>query len=117
MMKDFKLSFCLSDSKLFTALRLAVGGVCAAADIDIDAAEDFKVSVTESCLILKNCGFDGAEITLRAGEGVSASVRGLQPGELKAGENDMSLALISALVSSCEIQKSGDAIGAIIIKI
>lgn len=41
-MKEFKLSFCLSDSEYFTALRLAVGGVCAAADLDIDASEDFK---------------------------------------------------------------------------
>ena len=104
-------------SEFYTALRLVAGAFCTIAEKDIDAAEDFKVSVTESCLILKNCGFDGAEITLRAGEGVSASVKGLQPGELKAGENDMSLALISALVSSCEIQKSGDAIGAIILKI
>ncbi len=116
-MKEFKLSFCLSDSEYFTALRLAVGGVCAAADLDIDASEDFKVSVTESCLILKGCGYGSAVITLSAGDGLSAEIRGEDAGTLSGGENEFSLALISALVSSCEIEKCGEAIGRITLKV
>lgn len=116
-MKDFRLSFSLSDSKFLTAVRLAVGGVCAAADLDIDATEDFKVSVTESCLILKNCGFGGAEIVLHTSEGVSAEICGSEAGELTEGENEFSLALISALVSSCDIEKCGKAISKVVLKV
>ena len=97
-MKEFKLSFCLSDSEYFTALRLAVGGVCAAADLDIDASEDFKVSVTESCLILKGCGYGSAVITLSAGDGLSAEIRGEDAGTLSGGEKRR-LSVASALVA------------------
>ena len=117
MMKDFKLMFSLSDSKYFTALRLAVGGVCAAADLDIDATEDFKVSVTESCLILKNCGFGSAEIVLNTTDGVSAEITGAEAGVLGEGENEFSLALISALVSSCKIEKDGKAVTKVVLKV
>ena len=117
MMKDFKISFCLSDSQYFTALRLAVGGVCAAADIDVDAAEDFKVCVTESCLILKNCGFSGAEVTLRTDEGLVALVEARRADRLSEGENELSLSLISALVSSCKITKQGNAISKVVLKL
>ncbi len=117
MMKDFMISFSLDDSKYFTAVRLAVGGVCAAADLDIDATEDFKVSVTESCLILKNCGFGGAQIILHTSDEVVAEVCGEDAGQLCEGENEFSLALISALVSSCEIEKSGDAIKKVVLKV
>lgn len=116
-MKDFKISFSLSDSIYLTAVRLAVGGVCAAADVDIDLTEDFKVCVTESCLILKNCGFGGAEITISAADGVSAAICGTQGADLHEGENELSLALISALVSSCEIRRRGSAIEQVTLKI
>ncbi len=116
-MKDFKLAFCLSDSKYYTALRLAVGGVCAAAELDIDATEDFKVCVTESCLMLKNCGFDGAEVILHTFGGVGAEICGTDAGTLSEGENELSLALLSALVSSCEIEKCGKAIKKVILKV
>lgn len=116
-MKDFRLGFSLSDSKFLTAVRLAVGGVCAAADLDIDATEDFKVSVTESCLILKNCGFGSAEIILHTADGIGAEICGDEPGELTEGENEFSLALISALVSSCDIEKCGKAIKKVVLKV
>ncbi len=116
-MKDFKIIFCLADSRYLTAVRLAVGGVCAAAELDIDAAEDFKVSVTESCLILKNCGFSEAEITLTANGGMGACICGLGGGQPCGGENEFSLALISALVSSCDIQRRGEVIEKISIKV
>ena len=116
-MKNFKVSFCLSDSKYFTAVRLAVGGVCAAADLDVDSAEDFKVCVTESCLILKNCGFDGAEITLGTDDGLTAEICGFDGAALAEGQNEFSLALISALVSSCDIVREGAAISKIVLKV
>jgi hypothetical protein len=54
-MKDLKISFALKDSEYMTALRLVAGAVCALGDVDIDSCEDFKVCVTESCIMLKNC--------------------------------------------------------------
>lgn len=116
-MNNFKLTFSLSDGKYFTALRLAVGGVCAAADLDVDATEDFKVCVTESCLILKNCGFGSAEVVLNTADGVSAEISGGDAGTLCEGENEFSLALISALVSSCSIERNGDAVTKVVLKI
>jgi hypothetical protein len=115
-MKDFKISFALSDSEYLTAVRLVVGAICSAAEQDIDATEDFKVCVTESCIILNNCGNERAEITFKTQDGVSAEVKGCG-GKLQEGDNEFSLALISALVSSCEIEKDGQAITKVVLKI
>ena len=103
-MKKFDIGFSLSDSEYMTALRLAVGAVCAAADVDIDGAEDMKVCVTESCLLLKDNGFESVNVSLSTDGGVCATVQGVG-GKAVAGDNDFSLALISALVSSCDIEK------------
>ena len=108
-MKDFIIEFDLSDSEYMTALRLAVGAVCAAADTDIDGAEDMKVCITESCLILKACGFERVRVSLGYLGGVCA--------ELHAGDSELSLALISALVSSCGLEKQGEAITKLILKL
>ena len=108
-MKEFKISFCLADSEYMTALRLAVGAICSAADLDVDAAEDMKVCVTESCLILKGCGFDCAEVVLNTNGGFKAEVSGVG-GKCVACDNEFSLALVSALVSSLEISRRGEAI-------
>ncbi len=116
MMKDFKISFSLDDSKFMTAVRLAVGGVCAVADLDVDAAEDFKVCVTESCLILKNCGFKSAEVVLRVSDGVCAEINGYEAETPSEGQNELSLALISALVD-CKIEKCGNVINKVTLKI
>ena len=108
-MKEFRINFCLADSEYMTALRLAVGAVCSAADMDVDAAEDAKVCVTESCLILKGCGFECAEVVLKTDGGVVACVSGVG-GKPCACDNEFSLALVSALVSSLEIERRGEAI-------
>lgn len=109
MMKDFKIEFNLADSEYMTALRLAVGAVCAAADTDVDGAEDMKVCVTESCLILKACGFENAVISLSGFNGVRADVKG-EGGTPKPNDNEFSLALVSALVSSLTLERTGDVI-------
>lgn len=115
-MKRFDIGFSLSDSEYMTALRLAVGAVCAAADVDIDGAEDMKVCVTESCLLLKDSGFESVKISLATDGGVSAIVEGIG-GNAVAGDNDFSLALISALVSSCNIEKVNGAVSKITLKL
>lgn len=113
-MKDFKIEFNLADSEYMTALRLAVGAVCAAADTDVDGAEDMKVCVTESCLILKACGFEYVTISLSGAGGVHATVRGAGGTPVKS-DNDFSLALVSALVSSCTLEKNNDIIYGLIL--
>lgn len=115
-MKEIKLSFSLADSEYLTAVRLVVGAICSSADVDLDATEDFKVCTTESCIILKNCGFENVELTFGTQGGVYAIVSG-NGGECAEGDNDFSLALISALVSSCDIEKCGEAIAKITLKL
>lgn len=116
-MKRFKIHFELADSEYMTAVRLVVGAICSVADIDIDAAEDFKVCVTESCIILKNSGFEEAEIEFCTADGVTAAVSGLRGGAAQSGDNDFSLALVSALVSSCDIEKQGGVISKVILRV
>lgn len=115
-MKDMYVKFHLSDSAYMTALRLVAGAVCSAHDIDVDTSEDFKVCVTESCIILKNCGFEMAEVTFFGGDGVRCEVLG-SGGTPRGSENDFSLALISALVGECDIQKRGEIIERVSLKI
>lgn len=113
-MKDFTIEFNLSDSEYMTALRLAVGAVCAVADTDVDSMEDFKVCVTESCLTLKGCGFEKVRIVLTRGDKVSATVSGLG-GSPKDGDSDFSLALVSALVSDCVIERDNGVINKLVL--
>lgn len=115
-MKEFCIEFCLADSEYMTALRLAVGAVCAAADTDIDGAEDMKVCVTESCLILKGCGFDSVKISMDIQDGVCAFVEGLG-GEPAPCDDGFSLALISALVAGCKIDKVDGTIKKLVLKL
>ena len=65
-MKDFTVKFHLADSEYMTALRLVCGAVCSAHGLDLDELEDFKVCVTESAIILKNCGFESVTATFTA---------------------------------------------------
>ena len=115
-MKAFTVKFCLADSEYMTALRLAVGAVCAAADMDVDAVEDMKVCVTEGCLILKDGGFEYVTVTLNAFGGFSAEIEG-EGGAPKAGDNDFSLALVSALVAECDLEREGGVISKLTLKL
>ena len=115
-MKEFKVEFDLRDSEYMTALRLVAGAVCSAEDVDVDALEDFKVCVTESALILKNCGFERVAATFNAKGGVSAEIAGFG-GTPAQGDNELSLALIGALVSEFNIGRQGDIIEKVILKI
>lgn len=115
-MKNFNIEFCLADSEYMTALRLAVGAVCAVADVEIDSAEDMKVCVTESCLILKGCGFEGVRVSLGANGGVNAVVEGVG-GSPVAGDSEFSLALVSALVADCALERFNGAISKLTLKL
>lgn len=94
----------------FTTVRLTTGGICALAEFDVDATEDFKVCVTESLLILKRNGFTSAEITFTIGEGMECSILGKeQNGEKEDGlEDSISYALLNALLGNVDFEKSDD---------
>ena len=115
-MKAFTVEFYLSDSEYLTALRLVSGAVCSAADIDIDKLEDFKVCVTESALILKNGAFERIKAEFNTQKGVTATLTGLG-GKPKQGDNELSLALIGALVECCDIDEKNGIIDRITLKI
>lgn len=114
-MKDLTVKFCLADSEYMTALRLVCGAVCSAHGLDVDAMEDFKVCVTESAIILKNCGFESVTATFFGGE-VGCTVYG-EGGTPKEGENELSLALVSALVKECDIVRRGEIIERVTLKV
>ena len=115
-MKAFTVEFYLSEVEYLTALRLVAGAVCSAADIDIDRLEDFKVCVTESALILKNGGFERVKAEFKTEKGVSATLTG-DGGKPQKGDSDLSLALIGALVESCDIDGKNGIIDRITLKI
>ena len=115
-MKTFTVKFCLADSEFMTAVRLTVGAVCAVADVDVDVTEDMKVCVNESCLYLKDCGYKDVTVQLSCDGGVVATVCG-EGGTPKENENQFSLALISALVSSCEIERKDGLVNKLTLKI
>ena len=115
-MKDLTFKFHLADSSYMTALRLVAGAVCSAHDIDVDASEDFKVCITESAIILKDSGFESVSIVFGGEDKLVCTVTG-EGGVPHESENEFSLALISALVEDCSIDRRGGAIERVILKI
>lgn len=114
-MKELSIEFNLADSTYMTALRLVAGAVCSLHDVDIEASEDFKVCVTESAIILKNCGFERVKIVFSGNE-AACSISG-EGGTPHEAENEFSLALVSALVEKCDITRHGGIIKSLTVKI
>ena len=114
-MKDLTVKFNLADDEYLTALRLVAGAVCTAREADVDTMEDIKVCITESALILKNSGFESVEATF-CGDG-TIYVLGIG-GSPEEGDNDLSVALISALFEDCQfIVRRGGIIEKVILKV
>ena len=93
-----------------TTVRLTTGGLCALVGFDVDEAEDYKVCVTESLLILKRNGFTRASITFTVGDELAFSVSGTEKtGEKEDSmEDEISHALLAALVGAVEFIKDDD---------
>ena len=72
--------------------------------------------VTESALILKNCGFEIVDVTFGGTEEVTCVLCG-KGGKPSDGDNELSLALVSALVRECKFEKNGEVIEKVILKI
>lgn len=97
-------------NEYFTTVRLACGGVCALAEFDLDEAEDVKVCVTESLLILKRNGFSSASVEFIVGEKLSVRVTGEEKGgeRSESAEAEISFALLDALIGGATFAKDED---------
>ena len=90
-----------------TTVRLTTGGLCSLVGFDVDTAEDFKVCVTESLLILKRSGFLTATISFTVGEALGCAISGQEQGGEKedSAEDAISHALLCALIGEVEFEK------------
>lgn len=108
-----KFSVCLPlTGEYLTTVRLTTGGLCTLVGFDVDGAEDYKVCVTESLLILKRNGFLRATIDFTVGEKLGCTVCGeAQSGEKEDSiEDEISHALLSALLGDVEFVKNANGI-------
>lgn len=105
MMNTFSLRMPLN-GEYMTTVRLTVGGLCSLAEFDVDTAEDYKVCVTESLLILQRSGFTHASVTFTVGEMLSCKIEGEGEGiPAPTAEDEISYALLSALLGKVDYQK------------
>ena len=106
-MDKFSVTLPLTGEYL-TTVRLTTGGLCALAGFDVDSAEDYKVCVTESLLILKRSGFVSATIDFTIGEVLGCAIRGQERGaqQGESEEDAISRALLCALVGEVEFEKN-----------
>jgi hypothetical protein len=106
-MNVFSLKMPLN-GEYMTTVRLTVGGLCALAGFDVDGAEDYKVCVTESLLILQRNGFTHASLTFTVGETLACRLVGEGEGTpTSTAEDDISYALLSALLGKVDYTKDG----------
>ena len=93
-----------------TTVRLTTGGLCALVGFDVDAAEDYKVCVTESLLILKRNGFTRASIAFTVGDALACNVCGNEKSGVAENsiEDEISRALLAALVGEVQFIKDSD---------
>ena len=106
-MNKFSVTLPLTGEYL-TTVRLTTGGLCSVADFDVDSAEDFKVCVTESLLILKRNGYRRAEIEFCVGDSLFCKISGLDFREIprEEMEDEISYALLNALLGKVVFTKN-----------
>lgn len=108
-MEKFTVTLPLTGEYL-TTVRLTTGGLCSLAGFDVDTAEDYKVCVTESLLILKRNGFSTASIEFSVGDALGCTVSGVgEVGEMGDSlEDGISRALLHALLGEVDFVKESD---------
>ena len=96
------------ESDLMTTVRLLTGGVCSLVGLGLEESEDCKVCVTESLLLLKHCGCRAAHLTFVREGGVRVTIEGEEAGgeALSSMEEEISVALLEALVEDLTMQKT-----------
>lgn len=110
MGSNFEFKLAITDNTLMTTVRLTVGGLAAAAGLDVDGVEDFKVCVTESLLLFKRNGYTQARAKFFINEGdITGYIEAQeQSGEKEGGEieDEISYALLGALVDEIEFERN-----------
>ena len=104
-MKLMSLEFPLS-TEIMTPVRLVTGGICALAEFDLDSAEDCKVCVTESLLLLSRRGGKNVHVCFEQEDGglkITFEAQRVSDIQEKPAEEEISVALLSALVSDLMI--------------
>jgi serine/threonine-protein kinase RsbW len=98
----------------FTTIRLATGGICSQAGFDIDDIEDFKLCVSEACLLLMRNDYCKAFVEFKINGGLTAVISG---GDCKKINNmndeiaeNFSFSLLNELVSEVEFIKQDNII-------
>ena len=106
MMKELlSLRFPLG-SDILTTVRLATGGVCSLAGLNLDESEDCKVCVTESLLLLQHGGSRAARLAFYSDNGLKVEIASEEAGAPEPhAEDEISLALLSALVKNLAIER------------
>lgn len=94
---------------IMTTVRLATGGLCSLAGMDLDASEDCKVCVTESLLLLMHAGFRRAAVSFMQDGCLRISIAGMGEAEASedATEDEISEALLGALAPRVCFEKHG----------
>jgi hypothetical protein len=114
MMKEIvSLQFPLTND-IMTTLRLTTGGVCSLVGLNLDDSEDCKLCLTEGLLVLLRNGYQSAEIRFCEEDGLSVTLSGVSRGEAtSSAEDEISYALLSALVADLQIEREKDSVRAI----
>ncbi len=103
-------------SDFLTTVRLVTGGVCAVSGLDVDYTEDIKVCVTEGLLILKRNGYARARVSFFFAENgkIKCALSGLEQGgnakEAGSADDEISFALLSALVAENNVTRNGETV-------
>lgn len=111
MKRFMALEFPLKN-EMMTTVRLVTGGVCSVAGLTLDESEDCKVCVTESLLLLSRRGYTQAKVTFGGGNGLEVLLEGTEKTdapEERSAEEEISVALLSALVENLDIGGSDGA--------
>ncbi len=104
MMELMSLEFPLA-KEVLTTVRLVTGGVCALVGFGLDEAEDCKVCVTESLLLLLGGGGKNARVAFTRGGSLEVKLEAEYSAEKGADslEEEISIALLNALVKDLKI--------------
>ena len=107
MMKELMSMRFPLESNLMTTVRLAAGGICSLAGLDLDASEDFKVCVTEGLLLLMHAGFRCALAEFCESDGVRVMLTGeaRDTAASDSTDDEIGAALLIALAENVEVER------------
>lgn len=102
-------------SDYMTTVRLATGGACSLAGLNLDDSEDCKVCVTESLLLIMRAGYSRARISFQKGDGLFVRIAGeaSEGGAESSPEDEISCALLGALVENLTMERGDNCVSGV----